>query len=207
MVKRARGGCSGLTNPNSIGKLRAALRHYPGELQVRTTLLLCAYLLPCNTELLGMRWREIDQGGTLWSVPGPRMKMKLPQVASPLPWQALASLRDLPPWTRQRAPVVPSPRDQSGMVCKNTFDKALRSPGFDSATHVHHGLRIAASTTLNELGLNRDWIERQLARTEGNRVRKAYTQAEHLEGRTKMMQPYADWLDEQEKQFGREDKG
>jgi integrase len=92
------------------------------------------------------------------------------------------------------------------MVSDATFNKALRSLGVDGATHVHHGFRITASTTLNELGWNRDWVERQLAHTEGNKVRKAYNQAEYLEGRTEMMQAYADWLDEQEKKFGSADR-
>lgn len=35
-----------------------------------------------------------------------------------------------------------------------------------------------ASTLLNELGYNRDWIERQLVHTESNSVRAAYNYAE-----------------------------
>jgi len=51
-----------------------------------------------------------------------------------------------------------------------------------------------ASTLLNELGYNKDWIERQLAHSERNGVRAAYNYAEYLPERRRMMQEYADYL-------------
>ena len=59
-----------------------------------------------------------------------------------------------------------------------------------------HGFRRMASTILNENGFQSDWIERQLAHVEGNRVRAAYNAAEYLDGRMTMMQRWADLLDE-----------
>jgi hypothetical protein len=59
-----------------------------------------------------------------------------------------------------------------------------------------HGFRSIASTLLNELGYNSDWIERQLAHGERNEVRAAYNYAEHLPERRRMMQEWADYLDE-----------
>ena len=52
-----------------------------------------------------------------------------------------------------------------------------------------------ASTLLNELGYNADWIERQLAHCERNGVRAAYNYAEYLPERRRMVQAYADYLD------------
>ena len=54
---------------------------------------------------------------------------------------------------------------------------------------------VIASTLLNELGYNRDWIERQLAHGEQNEVRAAYNYAEYLPERRRMMQAWADYLD------------
>ena len=50
---------------------------------------------------------------------------------------------------------------------------------------------------MNESG-NRhaDAIERQLAHAERNKVRAAYNSAQHLPERRKMMQAWADYLDE-----------
>lgn len=53
-----------------------------------------------------------------------------------------------------------------------------------------------ASTLLNEQGWNRDAIERQMAHTEQNSIRATYNYAEYLSERTKMMQSWADYLDE-----------
>lgn len=132
--------------------------------------------------------------------------MKLPQVIA-LPRQTLAIPRDLQPWTGRHALVGAPPRAPARMVSDTIFNKALRSLDFDGATHVHPGFRIAASATLNDLGWNRARIERHLAKTEGNKVRKACNQAHDLEGRAEVMHPYADWLDEQDKKFESRDKG
>jgi hypothetical protein len=53
-----------------------------------------------------------------------------------------------------------------------------------------------ASTLLNEQGWNRDAIERQLAHAERNNIRAAYNYAEYLPERRKMMQHWADYLEE-----------
>ena len=52
------------------------------------------------------------------------------------------------------------------------------------------------ATVANECGRNPDVIERQLVHIEGNRVRAAYHRALYLEGRVKLMQWWADYLDD-----------
>ena len=59
-----------------------------------------------------------------------------------------------------------------------------------------HGFRSAASTLLNEQGYRHDVIERQLAHSEKNAVRAAYNRAEYLPERKRMMQEWADYLDQ-----------
>ena len=85
------------------------------------------------------------------------------------------------------------------MISDMTFNSALRRMGYRREVHVHHGFRTTASTNLNEMGWNADWIERQLAHVQSNKVRSSYNKAEYLEGRVRMMQAYADWLDELER--------
>jgi integrase len=77
----------------------------------------------------------------------------------------------------------------------NTMSAALRRLGYPQGTMTVHGFRRIASTMLNEMGWNRDWIEAQLAHVEGNKVRRAYNAAEYLEDRTRMMKAWADHLD------------
>jgi integrase len=45
------------------------------------------------------------------------------------------------------------------------------------------------------MGYPADWIERQLAHTEPNSVRRTYNHADYLGNRAKMMQRWADLLD------------
>jgi len=58
-----------------------------------------------------------------------------------------------------------------------------------------HATRTTGSTRLNELEYSSDWMERQLAYTEPNAVRRTYNHAGYLEHRTILMQAWADWLD------------
>ena len=57
--------------------------------------------------------------------------------------------------------------------------------------------RAVASTALNESGqFNYDAIERQLAHEEDNAVRAAYNKAKYMPERRKMMQWWADQMDQ-----------
>jgi integrase len=58
-----------------------------------------------------------------------------------------------------------------------------------------HDLRRTGSTLLNELGFNRDWIEKCLAHEEGCSSRGVYNKAEYEQQRRHMMQEWADIID------------
>jgi integrase len=60
-----------------------------------------------------------------------------------------------------------------------------------------HATRTTGRTRLNEMGYSADWIERQLAHTEPNSVRRTYNHADYLLDRARMMQKWADYLDNQ----------
>lgn len=171
-----------------------AIRSAEVDVVTRTGLMLLAYLFPRGGELRQMRWNQID--GEVWLVPAAAMKMKRDHVV-PLPRQAKDLLRQIKPVTGRGEYVLQSRWSHSGKLSENTFGQALTVAGIPASEHVPHGFRITASTTLYEAGWNGDWIERQLAHVERNKVKGAYNKALHIEGRTEMMQWYADWLDEQ----------
>ena len=81
-------------------------------------------------------------------------------------------------------------------MSENAVLGALRRMGYSNEEMTGHGFRSMASTLLNELGFNRDAIERQLAHAERDSVRAAYNYAEYLPERQKMMQQWADYLDQ-----------
>jgi integrase len=197
MVARRRGSFAGITTPKEVGKLLVAINRYSENNPiVGAALLLSAYLFPRNTELRGMRWEEIEWDAARWEIPAQRMKMKRDHIV-PLPTQAVGLLRLLQNYDFGSKLVLPSPRDAKRMVLDMTFNAALRRMGYTNDVHVHHGFRTMASTNLNEMGWNFDWIERQLAHVPANKVRSSYNKAQYLKGRTEMMQIYADWLDKQ----------
>lgn len=58
-----------------------------------------------------------------------------------------------------------------------------------------HGFRHLISTVLNDDGHDADWIERQLAHGDPDKMRGTYNKASYLEPRRAMMQQWADCLD------------
>ena len=73
---------------------------------------------------------------------------------------------------------------------------ALRTLGYAKETMSAHGFRAMARTLLDEvLGFRVDWIEHQLAHAVKDPNGRAYNRTAHLEGRTEMMQVWADYLD------------
>ena len=65
-----------------------------------------------------------------------------------------------------------------------------------------HGFRSTFSTVMNEARFAHDAIERQLAHVEKDKVRAAYHRAEYLDERRRLMQAWADKLDEVEEGVG-----
>lgn len=81
-------------------------------------------------------------------------------------------------------------------MSNNAVLAALRRLDYTKEEMTGHGFRSMASTLLNEQGWNRDAIERQLSHSERNNIRAAYNYAEYLPERRKMMQHWADYLDQ-----------
>jgi integrase len=79
------------------------------------------------------------------------------------------------------------------VISENTLLFALYRLGYQGRATVH-GFRSTASTILNEAQFNRDWIESQLAHSDGS-VRGVYNSAEWLPARRTMMSWWADYLD------------
>ena len=91
----------------------------------------------------------------------------------PLSAQSVAILRELQPWTGTGKYLFPSVRTETRPLSDATMLNALRRMGYQKDEMSVHGFRSIASTLLNELGYNRDWIDRQLAHGERNEVRAA----------------------------------
>lgn len=183
-----------IKEPQAIGELMRAIESYGGTFPTKVALKLAPLTFVRPGELRKARWEEFDLEKAEWRIPAVRMKGKIPHIV-PLANQAVAILRELHPLTSVSEFVFPGIRDSKRPMSENTVNAALRGMGYTKEVMTGHGFRSMASTRLNEQGWNPDAIERQLAHKEKNAVRAAYNFAEHLPERRKMMQAWADYLD------------
>ena len=180
--------------PNELPEYLKKLDAYDGALQTKLALKFLLLTFVRTGELRGAAWSEIDFDKAEWRIPAERMKMRDPHIV-PLSLQALAILQELQPITGNWVHVFPNQHKPSGQMSENTILYALYRMGYHSRA-TGHGFRSTASTVLNENEFPPDVIERQLAHSERDKVRAAYNHAQYLPERRKMMQWWADYLDE-----------
>ena len=183
-----------LTAPEAVGNLMHAIYHYQGSLVVRSALQMLAFTFCRSTEIRDAEWKEFDFEDKLWRIPAERMKMKRDHLV-PLSGQAIAVLEKLRTYSGKGQYVFPSYRSEAVPFGKTALQRAIRVMGFERDEMCPHGFRSMASTLLNELGYNADWIERQLAHIPQGQVRGIYNRAEYLPERRRMMNEWADYLD------------
>jgi integrase len=121
------------------------------------------------------------------------MKARQPHLV-PLAPQTLAMLDELRPISGHSRFLFPGFRGQDRPICEIAVLSALRRMVYQKDDMCAHGFRGMASTVLNEKGWNRDWIERQLAHGERNKIRGAYNHTDFLPGRRQMVAWWADYL-------------
>jgi len=166
------------------------------HLVTRAGLKLIIMLFVRTNELIAAKWEEFDFKQALWRIPEERMKMRVEHLV-PLPKQAIKILDELEPITGSSKYVLPGDRNPNQPMSNNTLlYGGIYRMGYRSRATIH-GFRTLASSILNESGKwNSDAIERQLAHSEKDQVRAAYNRATYLEERKRMMQWYADYLEE-----------
>jgi integrase len=187
---------SSLKDPEAIGQLLRSIDAYAGNGPiVKAALKMAPYVFVRPGELRHAEWKELNLEAAEWRIPAEKMKMKQVHIV-PLSRQVLEIVKDLIPYTGQSRYLFPSFRvGDNRPISDVTLLAGLRRLGVSKEEMTVHGFRSIASTILNELGYNRDWIERQLAHEERNSVRAAYNYADYLKERKVMMQEWADYLD------------
>ena len=172
------------------------------HLVTRAGLKLIIMLFVRTNELIAAKWEEFDMQEALWRIPEERMKMRVEHLV-PLPKQALTILEELEPLTGSSKYVLPGDRNPNQPMSNNTLlYGGIYRMGYRSRATIH-GFRSLASSILNESGKwNPDAIERQLAHSEKDQVRAAYNRASYLEERKRMMQWYADYLEQLKENYG-----
>lgn len=171
-----------------VGDLMRAIAAYDGDAETRIALQLALLTVVRTNELRAARWSEFERldepEQALWRIPAQRMKMREAHLV-PLSRPSLAALAELRPITFQSGRLFPG-KGPDGVMSNNTMLFALYRLGYRGRATTH-GFRRLFSTEANEKGFNEDWIERQLAHDERNRVRGAYNAAQYLAQRRGMM--------------------
>ncbi|MDR1314246.1 MAG: tyrosine-type recombinase/integrase [Deltaproteobacteria bacterium] len=177
------------SDPDEIARVLASLESVRGD--AGAALRILPYVFTRPGELAGAVWQEFDLEEATWRIPPERMKKGRPHIV-PLSRQVIGMFEALPSFGNEKGPVFSfGGRTRPAVSFSRTFSGAVGRKGLITP----HGFRAMASTILNEMGYNCDWIERQLAHVEGNAVRASYTYAQYLPERRKMMQDWADYLD------------
>ncbi|WP_164241507.1 tyrosine-type recombinase/integrase [Stenotrophomonas maltophilia] len=185
---------SSLTEPDEVAKLLKAIYGYQGSPIVSAALKLSALLFVRPGELRAARWDDIDLDAAEWRYVTSKTQT---QHIVPLAGQVVELLEDVRPYARKSQYVFPSVRSIQKPISENTINAALRNLGFDGTMMTAHGFRAMARTLLDEvLGFRPDFIEHQLAHAVRDPLGRAYNRTTHLEERRKMMQAWANYLDE-----------
>ena len=185
-----------ITDERELGILMNAIDEYDGWPTIRAALQLLALTMTRPGEIRGMRRCEIDFERAIWRIPAERMKMRREHHVH-LSRQAIAILRDIWSLSDFGDLVLPSIRSNKKMLSENAMNVALRRMGYEKSVMVSHGFRSSASTILNERGdFDPNVIEAALAHQDGNAIRRAYNRAIYWPERVKLLQAWADLLDE-----------
>lgn len=191
--------------PNELPAFLATMRENNARLYMPTRIAIELMLLIFvrSSELRTTPWSEINLETGEWIIPWQRMKRgKLtinPDTTDHhvcLPSQGLELLRKLHKLTGNGIYVFPNQRDHSKPMSGDAIRMALNRMGYEGKMTTH-GFRALAMTTLKEsLGYRHEVVDRQLAHAQKDKIASAYDRAQFLEERKKMMQHWADYLDE-----------
>jgi len=182
-----------LTDRKDLFQLLNAIDSYVGDVSIRTALQLAPHLFLRPNELAGLRWDEVNLENSLIVIQAERMKKKREHLV-PLSKQAKGLIESMLVFKDGNEFVFPSPMRKARHINGQSLNVGLHSLGF-KGMQTTHGFRHTASTLLNENGFNGDYVEKQLAHEEANKVRGTYNKAQYLPQRTEMMQAWSDYLD------------
>jgi integrase len=188
-----------ITDERELGRFLVALDEYDGWPILQSAFQFLVLTMARPGDVRHMRRTEVDFEKRLWRIPAERMKMRRAHDV-PLSRQSLGIIKNVWPLNEGHELVFPSLRAHKKPLSENAFNSVLRCMGYRKDQATAHGFRATASTILNERGYSPDVIEAALAHQDDNEMRRIYNRALYLTERKKLMQDWADLLDDFRKQ-------
>jgi integrase len=187
--------------PTEIRIMLKQLEHVPTLPTIRLGLKLILLTMVRKSELQDATWDEVDFENAVWSIPKERMKRSKAHNVY-LSEQSLDILIALKTCAGNSRFLLPSRYDADAPMSRATFNRITtavaeraKNEGLPLEPFTVHDLRRTGSTLLNELGFNRDWIEKALAHEDSRSSRGVYNKAEYEPQRRHMLQEWADMVD------------
>lgn len=188
-------------SPTEIRIMLKQLEHVPTLPTIRLGLKLILLTMVRKSELQDATWDEVDFENAVWSIPKERMKRSKAHNVY-LSQQSLDILIALRTCAGNSRFLLPSRYDADAPMSRATFNRITtavaeraKREGLPLEPFTVHDLRRTGSTLLNELGFNRDWIEKALAHEDSRSSRGVYNKAEYEPQRRHMLQEWADMVD------------
>jgi len=188
-------------SPTEIRIMLKQLEHVPTLPTIRLGLKLILLTMVRKSELQDATWDEVDFENAVWSIPKERMKRSKAHNVY-LSEQSLDILIALKTCAGNSRFLLPSRYDADAPMSRATFNRITtavaeraKKEGLPLEPFTVHDLRRTGSTLLNELGFNRDWIEKALAHEDSRSSRGVYNKAEYEPQRRHMLQEWADMVD------------
>ena len=173
--------------------LLRAIEGYGGQPTTRAALRLAPILFVRPGELRKARWEDLRLDNAEWDY---RPSKGGAPMITPLPRQAVEIIRDMEPLSGPEGYVFPSLRGKGRSLSANTLNAALHQMGYEGLMTAH-GFRAVARTILVErLSFPAAWVEMQLGHAVRGPLGRAYNRTTFLEQRRKMLQAWADYLDD-----------
>lgn len=181
-----------------LADLVRAIDGYHGFFATRQALMFSLLMFARPGEVRHMTWAQVDLDNGTWTyTPNKTKKSTSVQMISPLPSQAIETLRQMKAYRPYSDLVFPSTISTARPLSENTLNQALRRMGFDSTEQTSHGFRAIARTLLEEkFKYDYRMIEMQLAHQVRDSNGRAYNRVQWLDERRDMLQTWADYIDQ-----------
>lgn len=182
------------TEEEDVRGLLRAIHEFKGSFVVNVALNLAPLVFVRPFELRTAKWKDFNLETAEW-----RFLVTKTQTEHlvPLSTQAIHLLEELRPLTGQMEYLFPNAHDPKKPMSEAAINAALKRLGFNTKTEMTgHGFRAMARTLLHEkLGYSPDVIEHQLAHQVPDSLGQAYNRTRFIDVRKKMMQDYANYLE------------